>query len=99
MQGSMPSDMMTDPTHLHLLLNHFPTVGFVIALGLLGGSLVAKSDDLKQAGLVVIVGIALLTIPAYVTGHAAQMVLADMPDVSQSIIDTHEGAPLSYLWC
>ena len=62
--------MMTDPIHLHLWLNHFPTVGFMIALGLLGGSLVAKSDDLKQASLVV-----LLTIPTYATSHAAQMAL------------------------
>jgi uncharacterized membrane protein len=81
-----------DPTHLHLLLNHVPTVGFGVALALYVGALVAKSSDLKQASLVVFVGIALLSIPTYATGNAAQMVVEGDADVSESLIQTHEGA-------
>ena len=36
-------------THLHLLLNHFPTVGFGIGMGLFLVSLFRKGDDLKRA--------------------------------------------------
>ena len=92
-----------DLTHIHLLLNHIPTIGFVIGLGLFLTSLVAKSDDLKRASLVVFVGIGLLTIPTYVSGNAAQEVIcaggakapscAD-PGVSKTLIQTHEGAAL-----
>jgi uncharacterized membrane protein len=92
-----------DPTHVHLLLNHFPTVGFVIGLVLYISSLLARNAELKRASLVIFVGIALVTIPTYVSGNAAQEVLcaggakapacAD-PGVSKSLIQTHEGAAL-----
>jgi len=81
-----------DPTHLHLLLNHVPTVGFGIGVALFVVSLVAKSNDLKQASLVVLVGVALLSIPTYVTGNAAQTTVENNPDVTASLIQTHEGA-------
>jgi hypothetical protein len=90
-----------DPTHLHLLLNHVPTVGFGIGIAMFAMSLVGRSNDLRQASLVVLVGIALLSIPTYATGNAAQMNLQDRGDVSDgssegmvtlSLIETHEGA-------
>ena len=80
--------------HLHLLLNHFPTVGHGIALGLLLASLLKKSEDLKQASFVVFFLLGLLAIPAYLTGSAAQVVLQDQPDVSQEVIAAHQDAAL-----
>src|SRR5947209_9343986 len=91
--------------HVHLLLNHFPTIGPIIGLGLMLVSLGSKSNDLKQASLVVFLGIALLTIPTYVTGNAAQDAIcvgpsagpcAD-PGVSKNLIRAHEGAALQGL--
>ena len=84
--------MNLTPTHLHLLLNHFPTIGFSVGLCLFIGALVSKSHDLKKASLLVFVGIALLTIPTYITGNAAAREIAQLPDVSKAAIDTHEGA-------
>ena len=90
-----------DPTHLHLLLNHVPTVGFGIGIALFLAALVTRSNDLKQASLVVLVGVALLSIPTYATGNMAQMHLQDLGEVSDgttegtvtlSLIETHEGA-------
>jgi uncharacterized membrane protein len=81
-----------DGTHLHLLLNHVPTIGFVIAVGLYLVSLVGGSRDLKLASLAVMVGVALATIPAYVTGNMASAHIQEVPDVEQSMIATHEGA-------
>ena len=93
--------------HVHLLLNHFPTVGNIIALGLFLFGLFGKSDELKRASLVVFLGIALLTIPTYVTGNAAQEAVckspaqtpaADCPTpeqgVSKEAIHEHESAAL-----
>jgi hypothetical protein len=85
---------------VHLLLNHFPTVGFVMTIGLFVAAVVARSAHLKQASLVAFVGIALLAIPTYVTGNAAAETLcvarpgepcAD-PAVSRPLIERHEGA-------
>ena len=80
--------------HLHLLLNHFPTVGLGIALGLLLASLLKKSEDLKQACFVAFFLLGLLAIPAYLTGSAAQVVLQDQPDVPQEVIAAHQDAAL-----
>jgi hypothetical protein len=60
-----------NPAHLHILLNHFPTVGLIVAFGLFLGALFKRNDDLKQGALVALVGIALVTIPAYLSGNAA----------------------------
>ena len=60
-----------DLTHIHLLLNHFPTIGYIIGGGLFVLSLIAKSDDLKLASLVILLGIALIAIPTYMSGNGA----------------------------
>jgi uncharacterized membrane protein len=88
--------------HVHLLLNHFPTVGFVLTLGLFLAGIVARSDHLKRASLVAFIAIALIAIPTYVTGNAAAEKLciaqpngpcAD-PSISRPLIERHEGAAL-----
>ena len=78
--------------HIHLLLYHFPTVGFAIGLGLLALAVVAKKDELKRASLVVLFLIALITIATYLSGNAAQSALQDRTDLSQAAIREHEGA-------
>ena len=57
--------------HLHLLLNHFPTIGFGIGLGLFVISLITRNLDLKRASLVILFLIAVIAIPTYMTGAAA----------------------------
>jgi len=90
-----------DPTHLHLLLNHVPTVGFGIGIALFVLSIGKRSHDLKQAALVILVGVALVSIPTYATGNAAQTHLQERGEISDgtnegmvtlSLIETHEGA-------
>jgi hypothetical protein len=91
------------PTHLHLLLNHFPTIGFIIGLGLFVIALIAKSDQLKVGSLVVLIGISIITIPTYITGNAAGSeicIATNLPGAcpdgttSRSLIEQHEGAAL-----
>ena len=79
-------------THVHLLLNHFPTVGMIVGLGVFIGAILAKSEDLKRASLVIFFGIALLSIPTFVTGTAAELALSKTPEVSQPMIQLHENA-------
>lgn len=80
--------------HLHLLLNHWPIIGTFIAVGLFLVALLAKSDDLKQVTLALFSLIALLAIPAYLTGHLTQDLIQQEPGVSESLIATHQGAAL-----
>jgi hypothetical protein len=83
-----------DLAHIHLLLNHFPTIGNIIGGGLFVLSLITNSDDLKRASLVVLVGISLIAIPTYMSGNGAQDAIKNLPGVSKSLIETHEGAAL-----
>jgi hypothetical protein len=91
--------------HLHLLINHFPTIGFIVGLGLFVFAMIGKSDELKRASLVIFVGIALMTIPTYMSGSAAQEMICMVaqkspnapcanPNVSREVIETHRDAAL-----
>ena len=57
-------------------------------------SLITKSDDLKRASLVVLLGISLIAIPTYITGNGAQDAVKSLPGVSKTLTETHEGAAL-----
>jgi uncharacterized membrane protein len=80
--------------HLHLLLNHVPTVGTVMGLGLLLLALVRRNDHLTHVSFEVFFVIALLTMPAYLTGVAAQQILQGRPDVSDPLMVVHHDAAL-----
>jgi hypothetical protein len=80
--------------HLHLLLNHVPTVGAAVALGLLLLSFVRRNEHLTHAGLEVLFAIALLTVPAYISGAGAARELRASPSVSQIAVLMHQDAAL-----
>ena len=58
----------------------------------------AKSDELKRASLAVFFFIALLAIPAFVTGTSAKLALEKIPDISVAMVDQHETAAFRALW-
>ncbi len=80
--------------HLHLLLNHVPTIGAVAALGLLLLSFVRKNEHLTHAGLEVLYLVALLTLPAYITGVGASRELREVAGVSDVAMRMHQDAAL-----
>ena len=84
--------MDLSPTHVHLLLNHIPSIAFVVGLVLFIGGLIARSDHIKQAALVIIAGVALLTIPTYFTGDAARKALEANKEVPLQLMLEHESA-------
>jgi uncharacterized membrane protein len=83
--------------HLHLLLNHFPTIGMIVGLGVFIAALVTRSDELKRTSLMIFFFIALLSIPTFATGTASELALAGKPDVSKIAIEAHENAAFEAL--
>ena len=85
-------------SHLHLLLNHFPTVGLIIAFLLLVVSIVshtdATNDTMKPTALGVLFGIAVLTLPVFTTGLAAEGAIEKLPGISQQAMKAHEDSAL-----
>ena len=80
--------------HLHLLLNHFPIIGTIVALGLFITSFIGKNDDLKRSALIIFAAIALITLPAFFSGVGAQRMVRKEPGIAVAVIDRHEGAAI-----
>src|SRR5687768_5821391 len=80
--------------HLHLILNHFPTIDFGVGLVLYFIALAVHSDDLKKASLVMFFAMALLVMPVYMSGNAAEEVIRESPGVSKALMETHEDAAM-----
>jgi hypothetical protein len=82
--------------HWHLTLNHIPVVGSFFVLGLLAWALWRRSEELKRVSLGVTVLVALLSIPAYMTGEpafeAAMEVMEATPEDEDPIVKAHENA-------
>ena len=80
--------------HLHLLLNHVPTVGAVAALGLLLLGFVRRNEHLTHAGLEALYVVALLTLPAYISGAGAYRELRNASGVSDIAVRLHQDVAL-----
>jgi hypothetical protein len=86
--------MSMNPAHVHLLLNHVPTIGFAIGLGIFLVALLMKRSDLRRAGLSIFFLVAAVTIATYVSGNDAREALKENPDISDPLMQAHEGAAL-----
>jgi len=85
---------LADLAHLHLLLNHFPTIGTILGLGLLLLAFVRRNDHLTKVSFEVFFLIALATLPVYESGVAAQEALKGQSGVSETAIAAHQDAAL-----
>lgn len=70
----------------------------IVGLGVFLYGLIAKSDEVKRISLAVFFFIALLTIPTFVTGTAAELALSKNPDVAAPMVQAHETAAFEALW-
>jgi uncharacterized membrane protein len=78
--------------HLHLIINHFPVVGFLFGLLFVSYAVIRKSEELQKTSLGFLVLVALTTLPVYFTGDQAGDLIERLPDVSKSLVGQHEEA-------
>jgi uncharacterized membrane protein len=83
--------------HLHLLLNHFPIIGTIVGLGLFLISFLGKNEDLRRGSYIIFAAIALLSIPTFLSGYGAQLMIKG-PGVSDALIQRHQSSALLSLW-
>src|SRR5712671_5771839 len=83
-------------SHVHVILNHFPTVGFVLTLAFYLYALVTNNEVMKRLGLVMFVACCILGIPTYVTGTASMWALTNPPisGISKAVINAHRDMAL-----
>src|SRR5687767_3130629 len=93
--SASPADLV----HIHLLLNHVPTVGTVLALALLAVAWMRGKPELIKMGLECVFVVALATLPAYVSGAAARETLRPTRELPEAIVAAHHNAALvAFLW-
>ena len=91
-------------SHIHIIVNHFPTVGFVFGLFFFITALVTNNDVMKRGSLVVFAACAVLGATTYVSGAAAMWALtspplqAPMQAVAQVRINAHRDFALLTLF-
>jgi hypothetical protein len=95
-------EQLSNSAHVHLLLNHVPTVGFGLGLGMFLVSLAARNKELEKTSLGVFFLVAVATIGTYTSGNGAESILRGIaeapafpPGVSPAAIRAHEDAALS----
>ena len=84
--------------HLHLLLNHLPVIGTVVAVLLLAYALLRKSGELTRIALGMFVILAFFGLAVYLTGEPAEHVAQRLPGVTRDAIHEHEEAGLIAAW-
>ena len=78
-------------SQIHLALNHVPLF-FSIAGGLtLIYGFIRKNDQTKSLSLYFMILAALFVIPVYLTGESTEEMVENLPAVSESLIERHEG--------
>ena len=78
-------------SHIHIILNHFTTVGFVFALFFFITGIITKTDAMKRAAYVALVICGILGAPTFVTGSSAMWALTDPPvaGITKAVINAH----------
>ena len=95
-------DVSTAPAwpHVHMILNHVPTVGFVFAIAFFVVALLTDNDLMKRASLVLFVICSVVGVPTYVSGTASMWALTQpvIPEISKAVINAHRDMALLTLF-
>lgn len=82
--------------HLHILLNHLPSLGSVVALGMYLLSFYHNNTRLQNYSILAFMGLAWLAIPTFISGAASRWALQARgdTDVLTGLIFAHQNAAL-----
>jgi len=81
-------------SHIHIVLNHFPTIGTSFGLALLAYALWKKDQELQIASCITFMVMGMLAIPTVITGAAADQAIAERPGVNLAMIELHRDAAI-----
>ena len=76
--------------HLHMVVNHFPIIGTILALGIGIAGLILKNHIVRNTSYVLFIVAAIFGALSMGTGEGAEELVKDMPNVGWEIIHEHE---------
>lgn len=80
--------------HVHIILNHIPSLGCIAALVLLAAAMYTRNEGLKKFSFIALVMLALTLLPTYITGVEAQLKVRNVPTISKAMIQVHQNAAM-----
>src|SRR5262245_53223437 len=80
--------------HLHIILNHVPSLGSIAGLLLLAFGIYKRDEVFKQGACFVLVFITMAVLPTYISGAEAQRIVAKSPSYSAGIVQLHQNAAM-----
>ena len=88
----------SNAAHWHLVVNHLPVVGSLAALLLVGWAFLKNTDDLKRVALASLVLVAIVSIPAFLTGEPSESYTKGLQGISPRWMSNHEDIAKIALW-
>jgi uncharacterized membrane protein len=76
--------------HLHMIVNHFPIIGTILAVGILIAGLINKNQSIINTAYVLFIVGAIFGMISMNTGEGAEELVEDMPTIGREIIHEHE---------
>lgn len=76
--------------HLHMVVNHFPIIGTILAIGILIAGLLTKNIGIKNTSYFVFIIAAIFGAFSMGTGEGAEELVENMPTIGKGIIHEHE---------
>jgi hypothetical protein len=80
--------------HIHIVLNHVPSLGSIAGLLLLAAGIYKKDEGIKQFAYGVLVLITMAVLPTYVTGAEAQRIVQKSPTFAAGVFQLHQNAAM-----
>lgn len=83
---------------IHLLTNHFPIIGTLIAVGILLYAFFANNKSVANTGLVIAILMAIMAIPTFLSGEGAEHRVEDLAGTSEYFLEEHEELGETAFW-
>jgi len=81
--------------HIHIVLNHVPTLGTLAGVAMFVFSLAARREDLRKFSLLFLMVMTLLVLPTYLTGNAAeQLLVRNQADLPGALLEAHQNSAI-----
>jgi len=80
--------------HIHIVLNHVPSLGSIAGLLLLAVGIYKKDEAIKQFAYGVLVLITMAVLPTYISGAEAQRIVEKNPSYSAGMVQLHQNAAM-----
>jgi MYXO-CTERM domain-containing protein len=76
--------------YAHLVLTHIPLIGTIVGTLILALGLIFRSDSVLRVGFAALIVSALLAIPTFLTGRAAEHPIERFPGIAEVRVEHHE---------